>query len=268
MKWPEETKPPVGGVDALYVVLDHLAINWNPNFLFAVRVLELPRHAASATGDSAVALILSRGKLSSVWQEGVCKSVDQTQYESYVQMHYELLSVTKSNVSATTLRELVEAILAAKIDIVADECEQELNNNGWVVGTAQGFVSNLLSASYRALRAQLSQFADAYGRRMFSSDRHASYVYIANRADVALGSIGPPLYYLNDTVAVNYAGLGAIVAEPLARSFGLHGIGMDSMGANKRWWYQTGYFDRAQCEIINVEGNHSAYRMVHVGDSV
>ncbi|KAK8778172.1 hypothetical protein V5799_020489 [Amblyomma americanum] len=125
MEWPEETQPAVGGVDPLDLMLD-LAINWNLNFLFDVRVLELPRHAASATRDSAVALVLSRGKLSYVWQEGVRKSVDQTQYESYVQMYYQLLSVKESNVSATTLRELEEAILAAKMDIVADESEQQV----------------------------------------------------------------------------------------------------------------------------------------------
>ncbi|XP_075553626.1 uncharacterized protein LOC142586263 [Dermacentor variabilis] len=121
MRWPESPQP-ADGVDPLDLMLD-LAINWNLNFLFDVRVVPLP------TAEPApAALVLSRGKLGYVWQDNVRRRSAQggaQEYEGYVHEYYRVLSVApQSSVTAATLRELEEAILAAKLDVAADESEQ------------------------------------------------------------------------------------------------------------------------------------------------
>ncbi|XP_065281722.1 neprilysin-1-like isoform X2 [Dermacentor albipictus] len=440
MRWPESPQP-ADGVDPLDLMLD-LAINWNLNFLFDVRVLALP--------TAEPALVLSRGKLGYVWQDDVRRRSVQggaQEYEGYVHEYYRVLSVApQSNVTAATLRELEEAILAAKLDVAADESEQtwfqfsslgnntpsvepgawltlvnkqfagqfvwsdehwvvvdgpavlshvdkllqaygnqllvvglawvfvqshlwavanraelvfrddtvghrrhacfeyaesrfgllsvaellaktfgpedarrnvadfesvlklaaaaKLGESTWIEASAKkvalrkvdrlslvllppadffdkdwrqrlgdrygaagtGFVSNLLNASrsYRDLRSERSLFDSVCSRRMFPSDRHASYVYVANRADVSLGSVAAPLYYLKGTFAMNYGALGTVLAAQYARSFDLRGSGLDESGRRTRWWKQADYRSRAECELAAHNGNESALDAVRV----
>ncbi|KAL1413939.1 hypothetical protein MTO96_007877 [Rhipicephalus appendiculatus] len=120
MRWPEEQQP-ADGVDPLDLMLD-LAVNWNLNFLFDVRVIDLP---TTATMD--VALMLSRGRLSYVWRDVVRRSASAVEeYENYVREYCRVLSVSPQsiNVTAATLRQLADAILEAKRDVIADGSEQ------------------------------------------------------------------------------------------------------------------------------------------------
>ncbi|XP_054922445.2 neprilysin-11-like [Dermacentor andersoni] len=444
MLWPESPQP-ADGVDPLDLMLD-LAINWNLNFLFDVRVVALP------TAEPApAALVLSRGKLGYVWQDNVRRRSAATggaqEYEGYVHEYCRVLSVSpQSSVTAATLRELEEVILAAKLDVAADESEQtwfqfsslgnntpsvepgawltlvnkqfagqfvwtdehwvvvdgpavlsnvgkllqaygnhllvvglawvfvqshlwavanraelvfhddtvghrryacfeyaesrfgllsvaellantfgpedarrnvadfesvlklvaaaKLNESTWIEASAKqvalrkvnrlslvllppadffdkdwrqrlgnrygaagtGFMSNLLNASrsYRDLRSERSLFDNVCSRRMFPSDRHASYVYVANRADVSLGSVAAPLYYLKGTFAMNYGALGTVLAAQYARSFDLRGSGLDESGRRTRWWKQADYRSRAECELAAHNGNDSALHAVRV----
>lgn len=442
MLWPENPQL-AEGVDPLDLMLD-LAINWNLNFLFDVRVIDLPMAEAEE-----VALVLTRGKLGYVWQDNVRRSAraGAQEYEDYVREYHQVLSVPpQSNVTAATLLELEEAIVAAKLDVAADESEQtwvqfsslgnetpsvepgawltlvnkqfagqfvwtdqhwvvvdgpavlsrvgkllqaygnhllvvglawvfvqshlwavankaelafrenivghrkhacfeyaesrfgllsvgellanrfdqedarrnvanfgrilnlaaaaKLRESTWIEAPAKemalrkvdrlslvllpraeffnktwrqglgdryaaagtGFLSNLLSASlsYRDLRSERLSFDGVYSRRMFPSDRHASYVYIANRADVSLGSVAAPLYYLDGTFATNYAALGMVLAAQYARSFDLRGSGLDESGRRTRWWKQADYDRRAECKLAAYKGNHSALHAMRV----
>ncbi|KAL1413940.1 hypothetical protein MTO96_007878 [Rhipicephalus appendiculatus] len=127
------------------------------------------------------------------------------------------------------------------------------------------FVSILLNASrsYRALRSERSPFEEVYSRRMFPSERHASYVYLANRADVSLGSVAAPLYYFKGTFAINYGALGSVLAAQYASSFDPRGIGLDESGMPTRWWKQAEYDNRAECKIGTYKDNHSVLHELH-----
>nr|XP_037280454.1 neprilysin-1-like [Rhipicephalus microplus] len=127
------------------------------------------------------------------------------------------------------------------------------------------FVSNLLNASrsYRTLRSEKFAFDEVYSRRMFPSERPATYVYLANHADVSLGSVTAPLYYPRGTFSINYGALASVLAAQYASSFDTRGSGLDESGTPTRWWKQAEYDDRAECEIGTYEDNHSALHALH-----
>ncbi|KAH9370777.1 hypothetical protein HPB48_014727 [Haemaphysalis longicornis] len=450
MLWPESEQAEQGSAHPLALMLD-LAINWNLNFLFDVRLLSLPRGSSSeAMTSNATALLLTRGKLGYVWRKDVrLVPADPAQYENYVREYYNVLSVSGTGMTPKALRQLEEAIVTAKTDIVSDQSDQawfpirklgsetttvesgqwlellnkyfqgevtwtadhlvvadgpavltnvenllrtfqhhvlvaglawvfiqshlwavsgrpdlvfrespvkwrkyacfeyaetmfglfsvverltrtfepqearqqakgfahrlkstameklrtaswidaasrevalrkvgalalrllppkELFDRDWrrVLGnrysTAEReFFPDLLEASrtYRAMRSERLLFAEVYGRRPFSSEQPAKYIYVANDVDVALGLVAPPLYYLNATYAVNYGGLGTFLAEQLARSFDELGRQLDDAGAAGHWWDQGAYDVKAECSLGGLrEGspNHSEHRSVKV----
>ncbi|XP_075550741.1 neprilysin-1-like [Dermacentor variabilis] len=153
-------------------------------------------------------------------------------------------------------------VLLPPTDFFDKDWRQRLGDRYGAAGT--GFMSNLLNASrsYRDLRSEMSPFENVYSRRMFPSDRHASYVYVANRADVSLGSVAAPLYYLGGTFAMKYGALGTVLAAQYARSFDLRGSGLDESGRRTRWWKQADYRRRAECGLAVHDGNDSALHAV------
>ncbi|KAL3243396.1 hypothetical protein MRX96_047455 [Rhipicephalus microplus] len=117
---PEEEQL-ADGVDPLELMLD-LAVNWNLNFLFDVRVIGLP---TAATMD--IALMLSRGRLSYVWRDDVHRFTSTAEeYKNYVSEYCQVLSVPPQslNVTAAGLRHLEDTILEAKRNVIADGSEQ------------------------------------------------------------------------------------------------------------------------------------------------
>ncbi|KAH8022040.1 hypothetical protein HPB51_021480 [Rhipicephalus microplus] len=135
----------------------------------------------------------------------------------------------------------------------------------WLIHYKRSFVSNLLNASrsYRTLRSEKFAFDEVYSRRMFPSERPATYVYLANHADVSLGSVTAPLYYPRGTFSINYGALASVLAAQYASSFDTRGSGLDESGTPTRWWKQAEYDDRAECEIGTYEDNHSALHALH-----
>ncbi|XP_077553544.1 endothelin-converting enzyme-like 1 [Haemaphysalis longicornis] len=416
MLWPESEQAEQGSAHPLALMLD-LAINWNLNFLFDVRLLSLPRGSSSeAMTSNATALLLTRGKLGYVWRKDVrLVPDDPAQYENYVREYYNALSVSGTGMTPKVLRQLEEAIVTAKTDIVSDLSDQawfpirklgsetttvesgqwlellnkyfqgevtwtadhlvvadgpavltnvgnllrtfqhhvlvaglawvfiqshlwavsgrpdlvfrespvkwrkyacfeyaetmfglfsvverltrtfepqearqqakgfahrlkstameKLRTASWIdaasreVALRKEFFPDLLEASrtYRAMRSERLLFAEVYGRRPFSSEQPAKYIYVANDVDVALGLVAPPLYYLNATYAVSYGGLGTFLAEQLARSFDELGRQLDDAGAAGHWWNQGAYHVKAECSLGGLhEGspNHSEHRSV------
>ncbi|XP_037280611.2 neprilysin-1 [Rhipicephalus microplus] len=102
--WPEERY----GNDHPLSVMLKMAIKWNLNFLFQVRVV--------SGRESYRTLFITRGFLGITWEESQEKSLSS--YRKHVEEHFKVLSVTPSNVNYTELWQLEDAIIQAKLDVI------------------------------------------------------------------------------------------------------------------------------------------------------
>ncbi|KAL1414640.1 hypothetical protein MTO96_000764 [Rhipicephalus appendiculatus] len=109
--WPEESH----GSDHPLSVMLKMAIQWNLNFLFQVRVVS--RRESSRT------LFITRGFLGITWEESQEKSLSS--YRNHVEEHFKVLDVTPSNVNYTELWQLEDAIIQAKLEVIHKKPAQD-----------------------------------------------------------------------------------------------------------------------------------------------
>ncbi|XP_077539286.1 neprilysin-1-like [Haemaphysalis longicornis] len=115
--WPEDSRLDERShpVD----VMMNLAVKWNMNFLFEVRVLP------DASGNSSV-LLITPGRLGVVWRARLrlLRSTSPDQYGKRVDLHYYVLSVKAQNVSHAQLQKLEQDIVGAKVESVGAAQQQ------------------------------------------------------------------------------------------------------------------------------------------------
>ncbi|KAL1485227.1 hypothetical protein MTO96_032087 [Rhipicephalus appendiculatus] len=114
LTWPE-SKPQ--GVHPLEVMVN-LALNWQMNFLFDMGVV---------TVRESTALLFTRGRLDTGWEDKEHHIPKHDIYEGYVDAHYGILGVNASRIgiNASELLTLEQAILNAKLAFLYDAPQQD-----------------------------------------------------------------------------------------------------------------------------------------------
>ncbi|KAL1473336.1 hypothetical protein MTO96_038762 [Rhipicephalus appendiculatus] len=116
LTWPEYSAPDLKHPLDIMV---NLALNWQMNFLFditAIVVRESPT------------LLISRGRLDTVWEQDMRKPRTPEQYDIYLSDYYEILGVSRSQVKIKTadLVQFQNSVVEAKIDFLYDAPQQGL----------------------------------------------------------------------------------------------------------------------------------------------
>ncbi|XP_077564414.1 endothelin-converting enzyme 1-like [Haemaphysalis longicornis] len=107
------------------------------------------------------------------------------------------------------------------------------------------------SEHYQRLQSH-RHFPDVYSKRMTFHREPYTYKYLTNTVDVALVGLEPPLYYLNATLAITFAGVGYRIAREMCRSIDEQGQAVDSKGALNQWWkpvLTTEFSRRTSCDL-------------------
>ncbi|XP_049527535.1 neprilysin-11 [Dermacentor silvarum] len=115
------------------------------------------------------------------------------------------------------------------------------------------FMTNLLAASevYRQLRNH-ERFSDVYSVRMFPRFGREFYLYMPNVMTLAIGDLGPPLFYRNATLAIQYGGLGSFVGREMVKSLDDIGITVDAAGVRGQWLKPAAaavHASKANCDV-------------------
>lgn len=120
------------------------------------------------------------------------------------------------------------------------------------------FVGAWLSSAERYKRLQNdARFYDTYQKKRTFHRRPYTYAYLRNSVDAALGALEAPLFYINGTFAMNYAGTGILLAREIAKAIDPLGVTVNGYGENIAWWGKTHsaeYYRRLQCQLDKEPG--------------
>ncbi|KAH9368328.1 hypothetical protein HPB48_004520 [Haemaphysalis longicornis] len=167
----------------------------------------------------------------------------------------EVLDQARSKLDAMTV-----GILPAEEFFLPRGLEELYRNFTPINGTNFMDTWKQYSELYQKLQHH-QHFRDVYSKRMSFRHEPYTYNYLLNAVDVALVGLEPPLYYLNATLAINYAAAGYRIAREMCRSFDHQGQSIDHRGAHGRWWQlvqTTEYSQRLNCDLkLTLGGNYT-----------
>ncbi|XP_075744281.1 neprilysin-2-like [Rhipicephalus microplus] len=124
------------------------------------------------------------------------------------------------------------------IDFFRDEDRQALYEPFTPKDESSSFLVRFIEAS-AVLRGFVGTetYESVYRRRIGEGGAPLSlYEYYTNIVHVSLDALERPMFTLDGTHAMNYAGLGSYVAREVIRSFDPIGSAVDSTGAQLVWW--------------------------------
>ncbi|XP_077538791.1 neprilysin-4-like isoform X2 [Haemaphysalis longicornis] len=130
------------------------------------------------------------------------------------------------------------------------------------------FTSNLMEVSSKYQKLQMDPlYQDLYDKHMVYQHYPAAYWYPLNRVEVAMVALEPPLFYFNATYAINFAGLGSMVAKEIVKSFDEQGTRVDQRGEFAQWWGASNAYEYSQkvnCILNTAAGNDSRTGHQHI----
>ncbi|XP_070393854.1 neprilysin-2-like [Dermacentor albipictus] len=113
-------------------------------------------------------------------------------------------------------------------------------------------VSWLVSAEKYGRLQNDARFYDIYQKRRTFHQQPYTYAYLPNSVDAVMVALEAPLFYINGTFAMNYAGSGFLLAREIAKTIDPLGTTVTLYGENTAWWGKTHsaeYYRRTQCEL-------------------
>ncbi|KAH9381755.1 hypothetical protein HPB48_010574 [Haemaphysalis longicornis] len=117
----------------------------------------------------------------------------------------------------------------------------------------KNFTSNLIHASSHYQELQRDPlYQDLYDKHMVYQHYPAAYWYPLNRVEVAMAAFDAPLFYFDTTFAVNFAGLGTLLAKEFVKAFDVMGTKWDTKGDATQWWgapFSPTYGERVRCNL-------------------
>ncbi|XP_077484538.1 endothelin-converting enzyme 1-like [Amblyomma americanum] len=105
LHWPH--REPGGGDDHPLLVMLHMAVRWDINFLFGLDI-----GYSNATG---IVLIVRRGRSGAVWRDRIERPLSQLEYARIVNEHLSTLNVTSVKSKPAELQEIERQFLEANI---------------------------------------------------------------------------------------------------------------------------------------------------------
>ncbi|XP_075547672.1 neprilysin-11-like [Dermacentor variabilis] len=118
-------------------------------------------------------------------------------------------------------------------------------------------ISWLVSAEKYGRLQNDARFYDIYQKRRTFHQQPYTYAYLPNSVDAVMVAFEAPLFYINGTFAMNYAGSGFMLAREIAKTIDPLGTTVNLDGENIAWWGKTHsaeYYHRMQCQLGQESG--------------